>query len=157
MSDIKYCLRFWEAVLAVVAKRLCQEWSCCSCCWFGDSFCASVSVYLLSSIVCMFWLLLSRNKTLSKVCDLKTILIYCLVTKERGSWRVVHRLQKRMWWKQPPLSLQCSLGGSWEEGREVCWWIEDEKWAEQVLEGKWGWRGAGVAVTERSAAPAERK
>lgn len=153
MSDIKYCLRFWGAVLAVVAKRLCQGWSCCCCCWF----CASVSTYFLSSFVCMFWLLLSRNKAFSKVCDLKTILIHCWVTKKRGPWRVGYRLQKRMWGKQPSLSFQCSLAGRWKGGREVCWWIQDEKWAEQVSEGKWGWRGAGAAVTKRSAALAERK
>lgn len=36
------CLRFWVAVLAVVAKRLCQEWSCCSCCWFCDFLCLTL-------------------------------------------------------------------------------------------------------------------
>lgn len=92
----------------------------------------------------MFWLLLSRNKVFSKVCNLKTIIIHCLVTKERGPWRVGYRLQKRMWGKQLPLSFQCSLAGWWKGGKEVCWWIQDEKWAEQVLEGKWGWRGAGL-------------
>lgn len=119
MSDTKCCLRFWGAVLAVVAKRLCHEWSCCSCFWFF----LCLSLYLLSSFVCMFWFLLRRSKVLSKVCDLKTVLVHCLVTKEGGPWRVGYRLQKRMWGKQPPLSFQCSLAGWWKGGREVCWWI----------------------------------